>query len=109
MPMGDKNYLPLHPQLAPLELRVFVLRSPIHLSPQPWLWMSINVGGVGDLTVRVMTKLHGQPKGCVDCAVEFLRPSPGHRQQFSKSRINPRAPNSRFDVRSPYSNIIKNR
>ena len=27
--MGDKNYLPLHPQLAPLELRVFVLRSPI--------------------------------------------------------------------------------
>jgi hypothetical protein len=29
IPMGDKNNLPLHPQLAPLGLRVFVLRSPI--------------------------------------------------------------------------------
>ena len=27
--MGDKNNLPLHPQLAPLVLTVFVLRSPI--------------------------------------------------------------------------------
>jgi len=27
--MGDKNNLPLHPQLAPLWLRVFVLKSPI--------------------------------------------------------------------------------
>jgi hypothetical protein len=25
--MGDKYYLPLHPQLAPLELRVFLLNS----------------------------------------------------------------------------------
>ena len=25
--MGDKNYLPLHPQLAPLELRVFLFSA----------------------------------------------------------------------------------
>jgi hypothetical protein len=25
--MGDKNYLPLHPQLAPLELRVFLFST----------------------------------------------------------------------------------
>jgi len=29
IPMGDKNNLPLHPQPAPLGLRVFVLRSPL--------------------------------------------------------------------------------
>jgi hypothetical protein len=27
--MGDKNYLPLHPQLAPLELRVFLYKRRI--------------------------------------------------------------------------------
>lgn len=32
--MGDENYLPLHPQLAPLELRVLLVTLVLETDPQ---------------------------------------------------------------------------